>query len=230
MTLFSKTPASVLADARVTLQKRHAAFTQAEGRSRTALERLNLATSKLDTARALGVEAASNGEQPQSLRALENEHRDAVHGEHAFAAALTLAEDALTRAKDGYRAAESAERVHRYREVVGRLSDALDAAAAVQGELSAIYAESPKTLPIMALPFLAPTGLAFWKAEVAAFVVPKPPHKLPASQTLVRIIKSTVGAKDGAGGTVGNYSVGETAAFPIAFSERLIIRGYAVAV
>lgn len=231
MAFFSKTPDPVAAlnAARTTLEKRHAAFIEAEGRSRTALERLNAATERLDAARALGVEAASKGEQPQSLETLEKALRDAQTAERAFAIAVDKADNALQQAKDAYRGAEEAERVHRYRKAIARLSDDLDLAAGHQDELTAIYFESPKTLPILALPFLAPDGLAIWKAQVEAFVTPKPPRELPADRKLVKIIKSTNGVKDGAGGMVGYYAVGEVVSFPVAMAERLIVRGYAVA-
>jgi hypothetical protein len=113
--LFSKTTSTAanLEAAQSRLKKAQDAFVEAKGRSRVAEARRAVAVEKLESARALAVEAASRGDQPASLRAAEEEERDAQNTAKAYANAANRAADTLTGAQDAYSAAAAVRAMSR---------------------------------------------------------------------------------------------------------------------
>lgn len=230
MGIFTKKndPVVALNAARSVMDKASTAFHEAEGRSREAIERVVAVNDKIMKAKELGVEAASRGEEPESLAALESELHAVQVREAAFSKAVTKAEEACKFARVQYLKAQKAERAHRYGSIGKRFEGALDAAAAIHTELIEVWSEDPKSLPMLAWPEFSPNGhLEWFKASLNEFLAPSAETIAPQSDhLLVQFVKTCRG---GSGfGSIGAYSVGEKAGFEKKQAQFLIERGYAV--
>jgi hypothetical protein len=230
MGIFTKKndPVADCATKRITLDKANAAVHETKGRSRGAVELVVTVNDKIMKAKERGVEAASRGEEPESLAALESELHAAQVREAAFSKAVTKAEAARDLAKVQYLKAEKVETAHRYGSIAKRFESALDAAAAIHSELMEVWSEDPKSLPMLAWPEFSPNGhLEWFKASLNEFMTPSAETVAPPSDhLLLRFVKTCRG---GSGfGSIGAYSVGVEAGFEKKQAQFLIDQGYAV--
>lgn len=221
-------PVATLNSARSVLDKANTAFHEAEGRSREAVDRMMAVSDKIAKAKELGIEAASRGEEPESLAALESELHEAQVREAAFSKAVTRAEEACNLAKVQYLRAKKAETAHRYGSIAKRFEGALDSAAAIHCELVEVWSEDPKSLPMLAWPEFSPNGhLDFFKVSLNEFMAPRiDAVTAPSDHLVVRFVKTCRG---GIGfGSIGAYREGEKAGFEKKQAQFLIDQGYAV--
>jgi hypothetical protein len=229
--LFTRTTktATAVEETRSRRKKFQDARDTSKARSRTAEDRLTVVVEKLKSAEALGVESAAKGEPPASLSALEKEVRDAQNSAKAFASACSRAEESIIHADDDYRAAVVADVVASYAEIGGRLSESLRAASVIQAELLACYRDAPKelNLPVLAMPFLEPSGLVLWNSQLDAFIAPRPAPKLRPGLSLVRFIRSTPPTSRTSLNVA--YKRGEVASFDASVAADLIASGFAEA-
>jgi hypothetical protein len=230
MGIFTKKndPVADLTTKRIALDKANTSFHEAEGRSRGAIDLVVAVNDKIMKAKERGVEAASRGEEPESLAAFESELHQAQVREAAFSKAVTRAEEACKLAKVQYHRAKKVETAHRYGSIAKRFEGALDAAAAIHSELIEVWSEDPKGLPMLAWPEFSPNGhLEWFKASLSGFMAPSAETVAPQSDhLLVRFVKTCRG---GTGlGSIGAYGVGEKAGFEKKQAQFLIDQGYAV--
>lgn len=206
------------------VDKARANLSEREDRSREAIKSLTAITERLEAARNLAVDAAARGEEPPSTSAIEDELREAQRRENAYARAVNIAEDALNQAKHHYEEAAQAELVGRYVSAARELLGLLNAALEKTNEVTAIYSERPRGLPVLFLPHLEPM-IDSLRRELDGFVSPRPVAAMPAGHVLVKFVRSHLGG--GAMGRVGTFNAGEVASFKDEVAADLVARGFA---